>query len=113
MSDGKGGSIDITIVSFTKDTKIESKNFYILQDELQRLVSQGQFNIIMDFDNVSYVSSAGLGVLCAIREQSSGLGGDIKLINMSPKIRNLFDMLGFSRLFRIFADEQAALNDFV
>ena len=38
--------------------------------------------------------------------------GDIKLTNMSPKVYNVFDLLGFPLLYEIFKDEQEAIKKF-
>jgi len=39
--------------------------------------------------------------------------GDIKLTNMSPKVYNVFDLLGFPLLYEILSDEQDAVKRFV
>jgi anti-sigma B factor antagonist len=39
--------------------------------------------------------------------------GDIKLSNMSPKVFNVFDLLGFPLLYEIFKDEREAVKKFV
>ncbi len=38
--------------------------------------------------------------------------GDIKLTNMSPKVYNVFDLLGFPILYEIFKEEQEAIKRF-
>jgi anti-anti-sigma regulatory factor len=49
-----------------------------------------------------------MGMLQEVREHD----GDLKVANMSVKIRNLFDMLGFSRLVRIYEDVDKAVEAF-
>jgi anti-sigma B factor antagonist len=109
---GSCGDIEIAVVSFEGRARIESSNFGDLQEELQSLVNQGRVRMVVDFTNVLYISAAGLGVLCGVCRQTRDLDGDIKFINMSFRIRNLFDMLGFSRLFNIHEDEESAVNAF-
>ena len=60
----------------------------------------------------SYISSAGLGVFMAFIEDVRENEGDIKLTNMSPKVYNVFDLLGFPLLYEILKDEQDAVNRF-
>jgi anti-sigma B factor antagonist len=38
--------------------------------------------------------------------------GDIKLTNMSPKVYNVFDLLGFPILYEIYKEEQEAVSRF-
>ena len=45
-------------------------------------------------------------------EQIRNEGGDIKLCEMSDKIYNVFDMLGFPLLFEIYKEEKNAIEKF-
>ena len=71
----------------------------ILENALNKLIDRKSFNIVVNFKDLSYISSAGLGVFMAFIEQARENGGDIKLCEMSSKIFNIFDMLGFPLLF--------------
>jgi anti-sigma B factor antagonist len=98
-------------------TKIEgyldSSTFDLLQDHLQVLIDEKKFNLIVEFGQLNYISSAGLGVLMGMLKEVRHNGGDLKLANMSSKVRNLFDMLGFSRLIRIYPDCEEAKQSFL
>jgi anti-sigma B factor antagonist len=84
-----------------------------LEEALQGLVDSRQFNIIVNCRDLSYISSAGLGVFMAFIEDVRKNRGDIKLTNMSPKVYNVFDLLGFPLLYDILGDEQEAVRRFV
>jgi len=83
-----------------------------LEEALQDLVDTRRFNIIVNCRDLSYISSAGLGVFMAFIEDVRKNKGDIKLTNMSPKVYNVFDLLGFPLLYEILGDEQEALRRF-
>jgi anti-sigma B factor antagonist len=83
-----------------------------LEGAFQKLMSSNQYNIVVNFKNLSYISSAGLGVFMAYIEEVRKNNGDIKLANMSPKIFNVFDILGFPLLYEIYKDEKEALTKF-
>jgi len=83
-----------------------------LEEALQGLVDTRRFNIIVNCRDLSYISSAGLGVFMAFIEDVRKNKGDIKLTNMSPKVYNVFDLLGFPLLYEILGDEQEALRRF-
>ncbi|MGC9326725.1 MAG: STAS domain-containing protein [Candidatus Hinthialibacter sp.] len=97
----------------TVEGYLDSSTFDKLQDALQSLIDEKQFYIVVEFGQLNYISSAGLGVLMGMLKEVRQNGGDLKLANMSPKVRNLFDMLGFSRLIRIYADQEEAKLAFV
>ena len=83
-----------------------------LESALQECLGQGKFRIIVNFEELSYISSAGLGVFMGFIEEVRQNNGDIKLSNMSPKIYRVFDLLGFPALYEIFEDEKEARNKF-
>ena len=83
-----------------------------LEEALQALVDSRRFNIIVNCRDLSYISSAGLGVFMAYIEDVRKNQGDIKLTNMSPKVYNVFDLLGFPLLYEILGDEQEAARRF-
>jgi anti-sigma B factor antagonist len=83
-----------------------------LEEALQGLVDSRRFNIIVNCRDLSYISSAGLGVFMAFIEDVRKNKGDIKLTNMSPKVYNVFDLLGFPLLYEILSDEQEAVRRF-
>ena len=84
----------------------------ILENALNKLIDRKSFNIVVNFKDLSYISSAGLGVFMAFIEQARENGGDIKLCEMSSKIFNIFDMLGFPLLFEIYDTEIQAIEKF-
>jgi anti-sigma B factor antagonist len=83
-----------------------------LEEALKTLLSNGRYHIVVNCRELSYISSAGLGVFMEFIEDVRKHDGDIKLTNMSPKVYNVFDLLGFPLLYEIFKDEQEAIVRF-
>ena len=83
-----------------------------LETAFQKLMTENKFNIVVNCRDLSYVSSAGLGVFMAYVEDVRKNKGDIKLTNMTPKVYNVFDLLGFPILYEIFKDEPEAVIRF-
>ena len=83
-----------------------------LENAFQKLINEKKFNIVVNCRDLSYISSAGLGVFMAYIEDVRKNQGDIKLTNMSPKVYNVFDLLGFPILYEIYRDEQEAVGKF-
>src|SRR5688500_16535604 len=84
-----------------------------LEQTFQKLLDEGRVKIIVNFRDLAYISSAGLGVFMAFIEEARGNNGDIKLVGMSPKVYNVFDLLGFPMLYEIFDDEKEAVQKFI
>lgn len=83
-----------------------------LETTFQKLLNDKKFNIVVNCKDLSYISSAGLGVFMAFIEDVRKNNGDIKLTNMSAKVYNVFDLLGFPILYEIYKDEQEAILKF-
>lgn len=83
-----------------------------LENAFQKLMNDRKYNIVVNCKELTYISSAGLGVFMAFIEDVRKNKGDIKLSNMSPKVYNVFDLLGFPILYEIFKDESEAVVRF-
>ena len=56
---------------------------------------------VVNFKNLDYISSAGLGVLFATQKRLRGAGKGLKLTNMNSHIRDVFRYARFDLLFEI------------
>ena len=83
-----------------------------LEKAFQDLLDGKKYKIIVNCKDLTYISSAGLGVFMAYIEDVRKNQGDIKLSNMSPKVFNVFDLLGFPLLYDITKDEAEAVQKF-
>jgi anti-sigma B factor antagonist len=83
-----------------------------LETAFQKLLTEKKYNVVVNCQDLSYISSAGLGVFMAYVEDIRKNMGDIKLTNMSPKVYNVFDLLGFPILYEIYKEEQEAVSRF-
>jgi len=55
----------------------------------------------IDFAKLSYISSAGLGLLFGTQKRLVDSGGGLTLVNLNPHIRELFQIAGFDNIFDI------------
>ncbi|HEX2865811.1 MAG TPA: STAS domain-containing protein [Ignavibacteriales bacterium] len=83
-----------------------------LEDVFTKLIDDKKFKVVVNFEDLAYISSAGLGVFMAYVETMRENEGDIKFSNMSPKIYNIFDLLGFPLLYEFYKDEKEAVQKF-
>ncbi|MEE8587607.1 MAG: STAS domain-containing protein [Acidobacteriota bacterium] len=75
-------------------------------------IAQGNVKIIVDCGKLDYISSAGLGVFMGFVEEVRQEGGDIKICSLIPKVRQVFELLGFQQLYHIVDDRSAAVRKF-
>ncbi len=83
-----------------------------LENAFTKLMNDKNFKIVVNCKNLNYISSAGLGVFMMFIEEVRKNSGDIKLTNMTPKVYNVFDLLGFPLLYDITQEETEAVKKF-
>ncbi len=93
--------------------ELDAHTSLILEKELLDLINQGQTKIILNFSELKYISSAGLGVFMGCIDDIRSKNGDLKFSNLSDKIFEVFDLLGFPHLFEIYNHEQEAMDKFL
>ena len=83
-----------------------------LEQAFVNAIDGKQYNLVVNFRDLAYISSAGLGVLMQFIEDVRKNDGDIKLTNMSSRVYNVFDLLGFPMLYEIYPEEKEALEKY-
>jgi anti-sigma B factor antagonist len=79
---------------------------------VQSEIDSGHRQLIVDCGKLTYISSAGLGVFMGFIEELREEGGDIKICGLTPKVEQVFDILGFHALYDIVPDVPAAVQRF-
>ncbi|MDZ7723975.1 MAG: STAS domain-containing protein [candidate division KSB1 bacterium] len=82
----------------------------LLESEIQKLVDRDRYKLIVNFKDLNYISSAGLGVFMGFVETIRSNQGDIKMCCMPSKIFRVFDLLGFPSLYDIVDGEEEAVK---
>jgi anti-sigma B factor antagonist len=85
----------------------------MLENNFSELISNEKYRIVVNFKDLAYISSAGLGVFMAFIEKIRENNGDIKLTSMSDKVFNIFDLLGFPLLYEIYKYDDDAIKKFL
>lgn len=78
----------------------------------ERVRTEQKSKLILDFSNLEYISSAGLGVLMGLIEEVRSQSGDMKLVKVPEKIYHVLDLLGFPIVFEILPQLDDALTSF-
>jgi anti-anti-sigma factor len=77
---------------------------------LEEQVGRGRHTLVLDCAQLNYISSAGLGAIMGLVEPVRADGGDILICNLQKNVYEIFDTLGFTQLFRVFATDAQALQ---
>jgi anti-sigma B factor antagonist len=84
----------------------------LFETEIQKALDEEQYRIVVNCSGLTYIASAGLGALMGVIEEVRHHGGDIRLADLNETVRNIFEILGFHHLYRIFPSEVEAILSF-
>jgi anti-sigma B factor antagonist len=76
------------------------------------LVERGRQKILLDLGGVSYIDSAGVGMMAGSLKTVRERGGDMKLVNLTTRGQRLFGMMKLQLVFEIFEDADMAVRSF-
>jgi len=117
------------------DGRLDSSNYENLIDEAKKLYAAGARHLILDMTNLTYISSAGIvavqstaklfrgeslpdveagwnAIRSLDKERAGGKQQNVKLLNLSPKVQSVLDMVGFTAFFEIYTDLAGAVASF-
>ncbi len=77
--------------------RLDASQIEVARTAMNRLSA----SCVVDFGELEYISSAGLGMLLGVQKRMVETGNTLKLINMNRHIREIFRMAGFDRIFDI------------
>ncbi len=83
-----------------------------LREALDTLVASGRTSILVDFAEVTFMDSAGMGELVAGHRMVGRFGGTLKMLNPSERVHNSLTMAKLLPIFEIFKDEDRAVASF-
>ena len=119
----------ITIIHVNGD--IDSTTSQAFKSKIEELISDGARHILVNLSNVPFISSAGLRAIHIIFNQLRTLHKDVdddvlrknmsagiykspylKVANLSPKLKEVFELGGFDTYIEIHSDINNAVNSF-
>src|SRR5215813_6128340 len=84
----------------------------LLRETIQRLIGAGQNDIILDLGEVSFIDSAGIGELVSAFTSVRNRGGELKLLKLTRRVRDVLQITKLYTVFDIRDDEAAAIKSF-
>ena len=91
---------------------IDTYNSNFFQKQVQRVIDAGFTRLIFNCGSLNYVSSTGIGSFTAFLKTVKPLDGDVVLLNIQPKVYEVFQLLGFSQFFNIKDTLDSAISFF-
>ena len=86
------------VLTIYPEGRIDTNNAAEAQSEFAKIVGENEFKeLVLDFDGLSYLSSAGLRVMLKLKKDNPSL----KIINVIPEVYEVFETTGFTEMMTI------------
>jgi anti-anti-sigma factor len=99
------GILVVTLVQ-----RFDSDSAPAIENELKKITVQSPDRVLFDFAKTDYIASAGLRVLLSTTRSILKTGGKVALSSLSPQVRQVFEIAGFTKIFSIFGSREEALR---
>ena len=101
---------EVTIVQF--EGNLDTNTAPDAHAHFDALADGGKVRIVVDFEKLNYISSAGLRILLATAKKLKGVGGQLRMFGLNETVQEVFEISGFSTIFSVFGTEAEALEGF-
>lgn len=98
---------DVTLVTFEDENILEEPQIRRLERALLPIVRENeQKRLVLNFQNVRFMSSSFLGLLVKIHKHVVEMDGRLQLFNLDPKIHKVFEITQLVKIFDIVPPRQ-------
>ena len=84
----------------------------VLRGRVNELVEAGRIKIVINLSNITYIDSCGVGAIISKYVSVRRKGGDLRLLDLSPRSHRVMKISGLLNVFQTFDNESAALKSF-
>ena len=111
----------ITVIELAGQMTVD--NIYSLTKSIERIVfpftgkiddsaGKSHSEVILDMEGVKVIDSAGIGTIVFLTKKCRALGGDLKMVSVSPEVRSVLEIVKLDKIFQIFNTLDDALKSF-
>jgi len=104
---------DVVIVYFQDVRIIDETRISSLGQELSEMAaSSANQKIVLNFQNVSFMSSAMIGKLVLFDKKCKASNIELRMCNINDNVEEVFSLMKLGKVFKIDKDEETAVKNF-
>lgn len=107
----KLSTLDKTLWLVEISGRLDQELAPLLETELTQLIQEKQDRLVIDLSQVDYVNSAGLRCLVGAWRKAKEKGGNLWLCGLNYRLKEIFGMVGFDKVFQIYPTSHEAQVD--
>jgi anti-sigma B factor antagonist len=101
----------VTVVDFSGRITL-GEGSALLRKTIRDLLEDNRRQFLLNLGDVDYIDSSGIGELVSAFTTVRNREGDMKLLNLTKKVRDLLQITKLFTVFEVFTDENTALNSY-
>ncbi len=101
---------DIAVLSLQGRLDLTSASS--LKEISKEVLAANAKKMILNMDKVDFINSSGLGALVSILKEVRNSQGSMRLTNLAPYVKEIFDITQLTNIFEIYQDEKQAISSF-
>jgi anti-anti-sigma factor len=101
---------DVLVVDM--EGRLDSKSSGYSYDEMVNLAKGDTKRVVVNLEKLDFITSAGLRVLLMASKLLKSSGGDLKLCNPNPLVKEVLETAGFDSLLHLYETEADAVKSF-
>jgi anti-sigma B factor antagonist len=102
---------DVTVVTLTGEITLDDGDLAFGR-YVSQMIADGKRRIVVDLAGVTYIDSAGVGMMVDRSKRVSEQGGSMRLARLTARSHHLLAMLKLKFVFEIYDDVDAAVKSF-
>jgi len=90
--------------------RVDGANALEFHEALEAAISPDDTGMVLDFEGISYISSAGLRVVLLVAKTLQQQKAKLAVCSLSDSIREVFEISGFNKIVPVYAGTDEALS---
>lgn len=104
-------SDDVVVLSLSGQILLDDGDL-AFRRHIHDVLARGHRQIVVDLGGVTYIDSAGLGMMAGKLKTVRDAGGEMKLVHLTSKTHRLLAMVKLLSTFEVFEDQASAVRSF-
>jgi anti-anti-sigma factor len=105
---GDMGEVAVIRVSGVVDSETVDR----FGEVIEGVFKEGCYNLVLDIEGLTYINTAGLSIIADAFKKSSQNRGALKILHAEDAIKELLDVVRFTKIIDIYEDEAEAIESF-
>lgn len=81
-----------------------------LEKKINSIIESGHFKLLLNFEGVDYLSSAGMRLMLSISKKLKHLEGKVVACNLNDEVMDVIKMAGFHQVLELYPSEEEGFN---